>query len=552
MLRLRYALAALLVTAIAAAPARAQEEGVLQLGDDLHAFLERQQVAGRLPGVFLDLRPLSAAEAARALDTLATYSDGLSATDRALLARYRGEGQAPGATFVRRHLPALYADGEHLASVQGDGFRLVLEPIGYFAGGPAQHTDLPGRDPSTFMWQNTRGFRAAGSLGSRFFFETRLEENQRRPLVNEHDVSTAPRLGDVKLPGGDTYDYWRAAGVLGYRDRFLELRFGHDRNRWGLGANSLLLSDFAPAYDQLQARVRVWRLQYVSMVMRRTDPRVPNAGWTYFPSSYGAFHQLSIDLPGRVQASVFESVVFANDTIRARGFETAYLNPIIFWRPIEAGLGSPDNVLLGGGLAWNPVDGARVYSELILDEVTVSRLRTDWWGNKWAFLVGAHVALPAVPGLDARIEYARLRPFVYTHRRRGTAYIHYDDILGHPAGPNAEDVTLQMRYRPLPALHAALDVAYTRRGRNTDSLNVGSDPRRPYDDRSTDFVSTLQGVRQQTWLIEGRVGYELLPNLVAEAALVSESVDDDVTGFFRATAGLLQLRWGIPFRSERW
>jgi hypothetical protein len=59
-------------------------------------------------------------------------------------------------------------------------------------------------------------------------------------------------------------------------------------------------------------------------------------------------------------------------------------------------------------------------------------------------------------------------------------------------------------------------------------------------------------VRQNAWLIEGRVGYEIVPNLLAEAALVSESLDDAELGFYRYTAGLLQLRWGLPFRSERW
>jgi hypothetical protein len=550
--QLRTALATLLVAAASAAPAGAQPEGLLQLGDDLQTFLERQQVAGNLPGIFLDLRPISASEATRALDTLAAHAEALSDLDRELLARYRGEAPGPGVGRIRRLVPALYRDGEHLASVEGDGYRLILEPLGYFALGPARQTEGPERDPSTTTWQNTRGIRAAGRVGRHFFFETRVEENQRQPVLNQHSISTAPRLGDVKLQDGDTYDYWRAAGVVGYRDRFLEARFGHDRNRWGYGGNSLLLSDFSPSYDQLQLRLRVWRLQYVSMVMRRTDPRVPLAGRTYFPSSYGAFHQLSMDLPAGFEASIFESVVFDNDTVRARGFELAYLNPIIFYRPIEAGLGSPDNVLLGAGLAWAPVDGLRTYGELFLDELTVGRLGTNWWGNKFAMLIGAHAAIPGVQGLDARVEYARLRPYMYSHRTRATAYIHYDDPLGHPAGPNAEDVTLQFRYRPLSALHAALDVAYTRRGRNTDSLNFGGDPRVNYDTRVSDDAPFLQGVRQSTWLVEGRIGYEVAPNLLVEGALVSESLDDAERGFYRYVAALLQLRWGLPFRSERW
>jgi hypothetical protein len=260
-----------------------------------------------------------------------------------------------------------------------------------------------------------------------------------------------------------------------------------------------------------------------------------------------------MDLPAGFQASIFESVVFADDSLGSRGFELAYLNPVIFWRPLEAGLGSPDNVLLGAGLAWSGLGGLRAYGELMLDEVKVSELFTDWWGNKYGVLVGAHAVIPGVHGLDARVEYARIRPYTYSHRVRGTAYIHYDDPLGHPAGPNAEDVSLFIRYRPLPALVAVLDVAYTRRGRNSDSLNVGSDPRVSYDTRPGDRDADMfRGIRQSTWLVEGRLGYEILPGMLIEAALVSESVDDHETGFLRYVAGLLQLRWGVPFRSERW
>ncbi|HLA64795.1 MAG TPA: hypothetical protein VK610_10240, partial [Rhodothermales bacterium] len=357
------------------------------------------------------------------------------------------------------------------------------------------------------------------------------------------------------LAGGTTYDYFRASGVVGYHDRFVEVRFGRDRNRWGPGTNSLSLSDYAPAYDQLQIRARVWRLAYTSLVARFTDPRSPTGSDTFLPSAYGAFHRLTLALPYRTELSLYESVIFADDSTggRRRGFELAYLNPILFYRALEGDLGSPDNVLLGASAAWTPVRGARVYGDLFLDELRVSQLSESWWGNKWAFMLGAHAVVPGVDGLDARVEFARLRPYLYSHRSLSTAYVHYGDGLGHTAGPNAQDLSLFLRYRPTPALHAALDVAYTLRGRNTDSLNYGSDPRVSYDTRVGDFgITQFQGVRQSTWLVEGRVGYEVLPNLLVEAALVGESVNDAELGLYRYTAGFLQLRWGLPFRSERW
>src|SRR5690606_27763487 len=227
---------------------------------------------------------------------------------------------APGAALGRRI--GLYRDGEHLVSASGDGYRLVLEPLGYFALGGARQTEGPGRAPTVTTWQNTRGVRAAGHVGRHLFFETRIEENQRQPVVLEREGRTAPRLGHVKLAGGDTYDYWRATGVVGYHDRFLEVRFGRDRNRWGFGTNSLALSDYAPAYDQLQVRARVGPVAYTSLVARFTAPVSPTGSDTFLPATYGAFHRLTLNLPWRVQLAAYESVIFADDTSagRRRGF----------------------------------------------------------------------------------------------------------------------------------------------------------------------------------------------------------------------------------------
>ncbi len=64
--------------------------------------------------------------------------------------------------------------------------------------------------------------------------------------------------------------------------------------------------------------------------------------------------------------------------------------------------------------------------------------------------------------------------------------------------------------------------------------NYGSQPLRPYtDDRPGDDVSLLDGVRQRVALVEGYVGYELLPGLSVDLALRYDSIDDDETGLDR-------------------
>ena len=209
--------------------------------------------------------------------------------------------------------------------------------------------------------------------------------------------------------------------------------------------------------------------------------------------------------------------------------------------------------VLGGDVAWIPRGGLRLYGQFLLDELVVSRIGEGWWGNKWGWIFGTDVADLPVRDLTLKLEFARLRPFLYAHRSAATSYVHYGDVLGHPAGPNAWDALLQVRYRPTPRIDGALTVARTVRGRNSDSLNVGSDPREPYTSRFADTgIRLLDGVRQTEWLIEAWAGYELLPRLHLDLALRAESTRDEERGVDRYLVPMVQVRWGMAMRSERY
>ena len=551
-------LAALFFGLLLAAPTQAQHEGLLQLDGPLDRFLLHQQAAGHLPGVFLSHRPLSAYAAQRLLDTLATRREALTSTGRRLLDRFRGAVPGPGVSFVQERLPFLYRDGSSLFSAQGEDFGLEVKPLLTFSYGRARQSARAGRDAVVPVWQNTRGLRIGGHVGTHVFFETRLEENQRRDVrTSAFTQKTAPRLNRVTLnDAGTTYDYLLATGVLGFRAEHFEVRLGRDRNAWGSGRTSLLLSDYAPVYDQLQLRTSFWRIQYTNLFTQMEDltPLPARYGDQPIPRKYGAFHRLALALPGRVELGLFESVIFAPDaTGSARNdFDLSYLNPIVFYRAVERDRGSPDNVLLGLDLLWAARPGLQLYTEFMLDELVVSELGDATWRNKWGWLAGAHLVNWPLEDLSLRLEYARLRPFLYSHRTGTTSYTHYNDVLGHPAGPNAQDVALFAEYQLTPRLYGALSVTYTERGRGAGIGNVGADPLQPYTSRRSDRATLLQGVRQTHWLVEAHAGYELLPRLFVEAALRAQSTDDARAGLDRYAAPFVSLRWGLPFRSVRY
>ena len=539
--------------------ADAQREGLVQIGSPLSDFLQRQADAGRLPAdAATDLLPVSAWEAGRLLDSLAARVDAgtarLSRADRELLARY--QTRTPATAFGRRPPLGAYADGVSFSRAEGDGYAFEAEPLLYLAAGPTQRSELPGRDATAPAYELSRGVRAAGHLG-RLFFETRALINQSRPAVYELDrpQRTVPRFGFVKRLGDDEYESFTAEGVVGYRDRFVEARFGRDRNRWGAGRGTLFLSDYAAPYDHLQIRAQAGPVTYASTFARFTTPeRDVRGNDQVLPSKYGAFHRFALEV-GRVELEAFEAVIFHDDTLNGNrsGFELGYLNPVIFYRSVESELGSGDNALIGLGASGRPVDGVRVYGQLLIDEFRAQNFGTDAWTNKFGALAGAHTVDLGVSGLEARAEYAWLRPHLYGHRTVSSAYVHYGDVVGHPVGPNADDVMVALDYRPTLRATAGLTVARARRGREprADST-VGADPTRPYTARFSNRAPMFDGVRQTEWLVEARAGYEVLPRLVLEGALVYRSTDDAERGLDRAAVGSVQLRWGLPFRSQRY
>ncbi len=510
--------------------ARAQTDGLLQIDDAFHEHLERQRTLGRLPDAHLTHKPLSAYEAHRYLSTLRPDS-----TVSPLSSLHPPQSS----------IGPLYRNGHDFFSVQSDGVALQFNPLLYVSYGTAD-----GRP----VWQNTRGIRASGHIGPHVFFEARIEEIQERPPVYEFDRLTAPRRPFVRVFGDSTgYDYQVATGIVGLRTKHFEVRFGRDRNQWGPAENSLVLSDYATVYDQLQIRTTFWRIQYVNLFAAFADPD-PFASWpvnTVVPRKFGAFHHLSINVTDRINVEVFESIIFGPDSASGRGdgFDLAYLNPVVLYRAVEADRGSPDNVLLGAGASWIVTPGLKTYGQFILDEFLSSEIFTSSWRNRWGFVAGLH-AVPA-ENLSIRFEAARLRPFLYTHRDATTSYLHYLDGLGHPAGPNAVDYAVFVDWNPASRWHAALNASYTVSGRNTETANVGSDPRVSFNTRQTDWVTFLGGARRTQVLLEAFGGYELLPGLFAEGAVRLETVEDETDGDRSYFQPFLSLRWGVPFASAR-
>jgi hypothetical protein len=296
---------------------------------------------------------------------------------------------------------------------------------------------------------------------------------------------------------GEGYAHGNGPGIHhfewnGYADyragKYFHFTLGKGKNFFGEGYRSLFLSDEACSYPYFKITTTAWHIRYVNLFTMMDDIRGAAGDPAHYARKYTSMHYLSWNISKRVNLGLFESIVWQdNDPDYPRGFTLDYINPVIFYRPTEFSLGSPDNALLG--MAFNVKVGRRtqLYSQLVLDEFLLADVRAGngWYGNKQGLQLGAvtHDAFH-LPGLMLRGEVNYVRPFLYTHSDTRQNYASHGQPLAHPYGSGFLEGIAQGVWR-----HGAWlisDIAsWSVMGQDTSAASYGNDIFQPESDRPT-------------------------------------------------------------------
>ena len=226
--------------------------------------------------------------------------------------------------------------------------------------------------------------------------------------------------------------------------KYFNITAGRGRNFFGEGYRSLMLSNEAQGYPFLRITTTIWKVKYVNLYAMMNDIRGAGGDPLKFQRKYAAMHYLSWNAIPRLNVSLFEAIVFDPGSEKyPRGFDMHYLNPVIFYRPVEFHTGSPDNALIGVSVNGKVGRNTMLYSQFVMDEFLMYHVRngTGWYANKQALQFGA-VARDAfkVDGLTLRAEWNYVRPFMYTHINNIQNYAHFGQPLAHPFGSNVHEL----------------------------------------------------------------------------------------------------------------
>ncbi len=403
---------------------------------------------------------------------------------------------------------------EDLIKIQGDEYTFKVNPLVNFE----LSNDFKNDDHA---WVNTRGFMVDGNIGPRFAFATRFYENQ-ATFVDYIDkeiqnIRVIPGQGGYKPFKTSGYDFSRAEGYISYSpNKYFNFRFGHGNNFWGDGYRSLLLGDSHFPYPYFLISTTVWKIRYVNLYAEFMERQSPRKESEPYHKKYGTFHYLTVNITPRLKVGLFEAIIWkARDSVGYRGFDINYLNPVIFYRPVEFSVGSPDNALLGFNVSYTIGKNNTLYGQLLLDEFKLNEVFSGekWWGNKQAVQLGVRVFnILGIHGLNIQAEGNIIRPYTYSHWESIQNYGHYSQPLAHPMGANLKEGLFFLRYHKA-RWHVNYQFQYALYGLDTNNVSFGKNIFRSYNSRPFDYgVIIGQGLRTNLWRQELKISWMLNPN----------------------------------------
>ncbi|MES2836288.1 MAG: hypothetical protein V4667_02100 [Bacteroidota bacterium] len=323
-----------------------------------------------------------------------------------------------------------------------------------------------------------------------------------------------PSIGYATKFGKNNYASSNLSGYVSYTPtKYFNFQLGNGKNFFGDGYRSMLLSDNAYNYPYFKITTNIWKFKYINLYTKMDDIGLSTKINSGYQKKYSSIHYLSWNVTKRFNFSIFETIVWdSRDTLGGNGFDVNYLNPVIFFRPIEYSVGSPDNAILGASSRFKLSKKIWLYGQIAIDEFYLKYIRAKegWWANKQSFQLGAKwFDALWIKNLYGQIEYNYARPYTYSHGLPLQNYAHFGQPLAHPYGANFKEVVALGSYQYKNWI-PELKIVTSSIGLDTGSVNYGQNVYKSYVFRPADngnFVG--QGLNTKLLFTEFKLNYQI-------------------------------------------
>ncbi|MGB5530612.1 MAG: hypothetical protein WBQ32_11655 [Ignavibacteriaceae bacterium] len=446
----------------------------------VYTFLKEMKVKNVIPFISEDIPNLSRFQVKAYLQRIENKIDELSETERDLLERYKVEfyelidlenttyffhsekdfGTSSSEAFSNK-VKYFYAYQEENANVfvellghyyYGQQFKPIVNNAHLFDIGFRFHGTLFNHLGYNFS------FLKGGSAGSRQVAEL-IEP---RLLQSYKWVENMENIGN--------YDF--TEGYLKYNtqpaeDMSLSFQVGREYKTIGYGyGNKLLLSGLGPALDFLQFDFDYGIVHFSSVHGSTVGEFSPDRSKRY--TKFWAFNRFKLSFNKFFDIGIGESIVYSD-----RGIDLAYLSPLGFYKFVEHSIQDRDNGNLYFDLQTSFINNLELQATFLLDENILSNLQNlDSYKNKTAYQLGMFwYKAFTLNNLSLIVEYTKIRPFVYSHYDVKNTYSGWGVNLGHPIGPNADEILSRLAYNFNDWIRLILDYRFIRSGENVYDEN---------------------------------------------------------------------------------
>ena len=470
-------------------------------------------------------------------------------------------------------LKVFYQKKADFYSLRTPDLDLHVNPVVYVGAGVenvTRQTDVATAGRQSLFF-NKRGLEVRGTIGRKLGFYSFFSDNQaiypeyiqaygRTYSRNNGQQGSAPGETFTKRFGQNGVDFLSARGYITFNAlKIINIQFGHDRNFFGNGFRSLLLSDNSPSSLFAKFTTRLGRrIQYTNLFTQLQNTQAPLDGANgelLIPPKFAAMHHLSVNVGDHLNVGVFEATVFSRDRV-----DLGYLNPVILYRYVESSQGSADNAMIGIDAKANFLSHFLVYSQLMLDEFVLKNVTAGKgsWTNKFALQLGAkYIDAFGVPNLDLQAELNMARPYTYSHEKSATVsagqtnYAHYSQPLAHPLGANFVETLGIVRFQRKRLTANGIFGLMTFGTDPSPNFNYGGNILKDYNTKfraDGNFIG--QGRKNIVTYADIRGSYMVRHNIFLEGRFLyryqdSQARDDT----YNSQVASVALRWNLPYRN---
>jgi hypothetical protein len=528
----------------------------LPLNHRAYDFLDRMELGGLVTGARLGAKPITRARAAELLVAVEREKQRLTPVDRDELACLMDEfapdiperrGLAWGDKGPVKGVPGLlsgifYRNRRNLLASSGEDYSLYFDPI-IVRSGTVGTLKTPEKDERVYLESHGVVIRgtAGGNIGYYIDVRDSREEGSREYLPE--GPATLPGRGYVHFMG-DHVEFDETNSGITYSSGPFVIFWGRGENIWGRGLQGTLgISGYASPHDMLRVQAEFWRLRYTFIAAELKQ--YPAIAEYYYNPPAGVSkdsvtvhkrlsgNRLEVDLTDRLNIGLYETVVYGGRS------EFNYLNPVMFLRGAEHTNGDHDNAMMGADFRLIVHRSHSIYGEFLIDDITTGRLGTNWYGNKFGWQLGTFLVNPFnLDDTDIRVEYTRIKPWVYTHRYPIDVYDHYGSVLGYHTGPNSDEFSAEIRKRFSRRLNMSLSFVRARHGANPPGTNIGGDLLSGFRSGDPTKSHFLDGIVDRRTVTGIDISYEPLWQLFVKAGCAYEDRDGKANRLIRFSLGL--------------